>query len=98
MLEQHIESLAAEINPRGLYEGFCREFRRYVELDDYASVLRVYNQKSMIPGSNVAALCGLRNKDEYIKCVISILRSGKGEADRIASAVRRCFGIKSEKK
>lgn len=98
MLEQHIESLAAEINPRGLYESFCREFRKYVEREDYASVLRVYNQKSMIPGSNVAAMCGLRNKDEYVRYVISVLRSGRGEANRIAAAVRSCFGIKSDRK
>ncbi len=94
MLEQHIKSLATEINPRGLYESFCREFRKYVERDDYASVLRVYNQKSMISGSNVAALCGLRNKDEYVRCVISILRGGTGQASRIAQAVRNCFGLK----
>ncbi len=94
MLEQHIKSLATEINPRGLYESFCREFRKYVERDDYASVLRVYNQKSMISGSNVASLCGLRNKDEYVRCVISILRGGTGQASRIAQAVRNCFGLK----
>ena len=48
----------------------------------------------MISGSNVAALCGLRNKDEYVRCVISILRGGTGQASRIAQAVRYCFGLK----
>lgn len=97
LFEQHIASLADEINPRGLYEGFCREFRRYVETDDYAGVLRVYNQKSMISGSNVAALCGLRNKDEYIKFIINLLRAGSGQGERIRTAVRACFGDKANK-
>ena len=35
MFEQHINSLLDELNPRGLYEKFCREFRRYLETSDY---------------------------------------------------------------
>lgn len=96
MLERHIENLVDEINPRGIYEQLCREFRRYVELDDYSGVLRVYNQKSMIPGSNVAALCGLNNKDEYINAVIGLLKGERPEGDEIRKAVKRCFGIETE--
>lgn len=97
MLEQHIASLAAEINPRGIYEGLCRDFRRYVETEDYAGVLKVYNQKSMIPGSNVAALCGLKNKEEYVRCIISLLRTDTYEGNRIRRAVRQCFKIGDKK-
>lgn len=91
LFEQHIASLIDELNPRGLYENFCREFRRYAETEDYAGVLRVYNQKSMIPGSNVAALCGLKNKDEYVKAVISLLRGNSRQGERIRTAVKACF-------
>lgn len=93
MLEEHMASLVNEINPRALYEGFCRDFRRYLERDDYASVLRVYNQKSMLPGSNVATLCGLHNKEEYVAQVINLLRGEGEEAARIRRAVKKCFGI-----
>lgn len=98
LLERHIASLVDEINPRALYEGFCREFSKYVEHEDYASVLRVYNQKSMIPGSNVAALCGLRNKEEYVGRVIALLRAEGPEAERIRRAVKQCFGIERKNK
>lgn len=97
LFEQHIASLVSELNPRGLYENFCREFRRFVETDNYAGVLKVYNQKSMLSGSNVAALCGLKNKDEYIRCVISLLRGESAQGDRIREAIKNCFnksGIK----
>lgn len=94
LLEQHMANLLVEINPRGLYEGFCREFRRYVELEDYASVLKVYNQKSMIPGSNVAQLCGVNGgKDGYVKAVLSVLRENGRDAARMRAAIRNCFGI-----
>ncbi len=95
MLEEHMQALIHEINARGLYESFCKEFRRYVESDDYRSVLRVYNQKSMIPGSNVAGLCGLRTKEEYLDAILTILREDSPESERIRTAVRSCFNLNS---
>ncbi|MBO4944288.1 MAG: DUF4435 domain-containing protein [Muribaculaceae bacterium] len=93
MLEEHLQALTTEINPRGLYENFCRDFRHYVSTGDYSAILRVYNQKSMLPGSNVAALCGMKNKDEYINTILKILRQDGRGAARIRQAITRCFGL-----
>lgn len=92
-LEEHMESLVQEINPRAMYENFCREFSRYLRDDDYPAVLRVYNQKSMVPGSNVAGLCGLRDKTDYLRVILDILRDDGPEADRIRRAIISCFGF-----
>lgn len=92
-LEQHIHALIEEINPRRLYEAFCKEFRGYVDDYDYQGILRVYNQKSMIPGSNVAGLCGLANKDEYIATILKLLRRNGPEAERLRRAIRQCFNL-----
>ena len=70
-----------------------RDFRGYAEGWDYQSILRVYNQKSMVGQSNVAELCGLKNHDAYVAAIIDILRNDSAEADRIRIAVTRCFGI-----
>lgn len=93
MLEDHINDLAQEINPRGMYEAFCRDFHRYADTGDYQAVLRVYNQKSMLVTSNVASLCGVGNKDRYITSVINILKGNGRDAGRIRRAIMRCFGI-----
>lgn len=93
MLEQHMAELPAEINPRGMYEHFLADFRRYVAENDYAAVLRVYNQKSMLPNCNVAGLCGLHDKDDYIYTILRILRGNSPEAARIRTAVTACFGL-----
>ena len=93
MLEQHLTALPREINPRALYQSLCKEFQMYVSNNDYASILRVYNQKSMLPGCNVAELCGLRNKDEYLYMILKILRRDTPEARRIRNAVIRTFDI-----
>lgn len=92
-LEDHINDLAKEINPRGMYEAFCREFHGYVATGDYQNVLRVFNRKSMIPSSNVSGLCGLSNKDAYIHTIIKILKQNGKDAQRIRNAVIKCFGL-----
>lgn len=93
-LEEHMQNLVHEINPRGLYESFCREFSRIAALGDYAEVLRVYNQKAMVPRSNVSQLCGLSgSKDAYVQCIISILKTDTPEAARIRTAISRCFAL-----
>ena len=93
-LEEHLVDLMHEINPRGIYEHLCKEFHSYVSDGDYASILRVYNRKSMIPESNVARYCGLSKTDKkhYLNAILGILRkTGSKEAERITNAVRRCL-------
>ena len=94
-LETHIGGLGDEINPRGIYEQLCRDFRGYVRDKDYKSVLRVYNRKTMISESHVARLCGLKrdSMEGYIAAVIDTLRRDRPEADAIRRAVRHAFDL-----
>lgn len=92
--EQHLSGLAKELNPRGLYEQLCREFSRWTKEENYAEILKVYNQKSMLPSSNVSLLCGLNgSKESYIDCIISMLRRDPSPSNRIRRAITCCFGI-----
>ena len=93
-LEEHMQNLVNEINPRGMYEQFCRRFSQMVALEDYSGILRVYNQKSMVPRSNVGQLCGLPgSKDAYVQCVLAVLKSDRDEAEAIRKAIVMCFGL-----
>lgn len=94
-LEEHINDLCQSINPRGIYEQYCRDFRRYVSEGDYASVLRVYNRKTMLSESHVARACGLRrdDKDTYIRAILTILKDDRGPASTIRNAIRATFGL-----
>lgn len=92
-LEEHINDLLNELNPRAVYEELCREFHRYVATGDYVSVLKVFNEKSMLVNSNVAALCGLSNKEAYIRTVLNILKGDSEEAEEIRHSIKECFGI-----
>lgn len=87
-LEEHMTDLVDEINPRAIYEQFCREFHSYLQNDDYAAVLRVYNQKSMVGQSNVGPLTGTGDKRGYLTAVLNILKTNSPAAERIRAALR----------
>jgi len=97
-LEDHMVDLVNEINPRGMYESLCRQFHGYLDSGDYRSILKVYNQKQMLGESNVAQQCGLARKQDYIKLILKILKSGGRNADTIRNAIKRCFGLEPDKK
>jgi len=92
-LEDHMIDLVNEINPRGIYEMLCREFHIYEQKKNYHEVLRVYNQKLMLTQSGVAGLCGLKDRDEYVKAVLKILKGNGRDAKSIRAAIKECFGI-----
>ncbi len=93
-LEEHMQNLIYEINPRGIYDSTCKAFNRFADEADYASILCVYNQKLMIQRSNVAQLCGFTGgKEAYVQAVISVLKSDGPDAQSIRAAVIKCFGL-----
>lgn len=92
-LEQHLSELLDNISPRRIYEDFCRRFRGYLEEENYAKVLQVFNWKPMVNSSNVAPLCGYNNRDEYVAGLISLLSGTRPEAATVRHAVKTCLGI-----
>lgn len=92
-LEEHLLELPAQINPRGLYERLCNDFNRYLREEDYASILRVYNRKTMLSESHAARHVGLRkdSEDSLIRAVLALLRRDTPEAKTVRQAIRREF-------
>ncbi|MBR1543770.1 MAG: DUF4435 domain-containing protein, partial [Muribaculaceae bacterium] len=92
-LENHLTELVDEIKPRTMYEELCREFHRIESDGNYGKILQVFNQKTILTESNVAQLCGYKNKDEYIRGIISILKSDGKDAQDIRRSIKACFGL-----
>ncbi len=86
--DEHLHQLLHDINPREIYRGFLDTFQSYLDRSDYRAVLRVFNQKSMLIGCNVAQLCGYNNKYEYVDGILDTLRTDTPAAARIRAAVR----------
>lgn len=95
-LEQHLRELPSIINARSYYKKLCREFNEYIATGNYRAILRVYNQKSILPGSNVAGLCGLRDKDHYIQTILHILSHNRPQAAQIRKAIKFCLGFNDQ--
>ncbi|MDE6402919.1 MAG: DUF4435 domain-containing protein, partial [Muribaculaceae bacterium] len=94
-LEKHISGLVDEIAPRKHYDELVRLFKSYIDDRDYRGVLRVFNRKSMLPGSNISGLLGLNGRGAYVEYILRLLREDGRAAARIRSAVKECFGLKS---
>lgn len=92
-LEDHMTDLVNEINPGGIYSSLCAKFYSYLDNSDYESIIRVYNDKTVLNNCCVASQCGLNNADAYIKCILKILKSNSKYAIRIRKAVMQAFCI-----
>ena len=92
-MEQHLAELTREIAPRQMYEQMCRQFHEYADTGDYASVLKVFNRKSMLVSCNVAQLCGVKSRGAYIDGVIALLPTRCDAAEQVRTAIRRSLNI-----
>lgn len=87
-LEDHIRNLTVDFDTKGIYEELINEFRGYIKKEDYNAILRVYNQKGLLPRSKVFQLCGLSSKESYLNFIISLLKENKEEANEIRKAIK----------
>ncbi|MDD6210183.1 MAG: DUF4435 domain-containing protein [Bacteroidales bacterium] len=86
-----VEQLQSNINIEQIYYSIHKEFLDFIQKCDYNGILRVYNQKGMLPQSKVSSLCGLSNKNSYLQLVLDILHEGKEDAAIIAGAVKKAL-------
>lgn len=87
-LETHLRQLVNILNPRKQYNELFNSFHQIVNTQDYKSLLRVFNHKPLISECEVPGLLGFKNKDEYVRGVISLLKGNTEEADNIRNAIR----------
>lgn len=95
-LENHLRSLPEIINVRSQYDSLMSKFGEISRRGDYASVLKVFNHKPMLPESQLPALLGYSDKEAYIAGVLGLLKEPTPLADRMRSAMLRIFEVDPE--
>lgn len=90
-LETHLRQLINILNPRKQYNEMLRNFHGIVERKDYTSLLRVFNHKPLVSECELPSMLGYKNKEEYVKGVISILKEGDPDAEKIREAIRKAL-------
>jgi ABC-type branched-subunit amino acid transport system ATPase component len=70
-----IDSLYASIDKQNIYDNIKTEFETVLNNNDYNSILRLFNLKNaLIPQSKVCELTGIKNKEEYRKLILTLLK------------------------
>lgn len=87
-LEHHIECLSRILNPSDIYNRLHQQFMKMLQHKDYASILKVFNHKSMLAECGIDRLLGFRNVDCYISAVFAALKSAGKCAERLTAAFR----------
>ena len=91
-LTEHVERIRLNIHAEEIYKNIKEEFESYIETENYKSILRVYNQKGMLPQSRLCAICGISNKESYLNLILSILKENKEDAEAIRKAIKHSLG------
>lgn len=93
-LTEHVESIHNTVHVDEIYAGIKEKFIRFAETGDYKNILRVYNQKGMLPQSQLCKYCGISNKESYLNLVLSILKENKEDAIVIRLPSKNVYGHK----
>lgn len=92
-LTEHVESIRENIHVEDIYNEIKDKFIQYANTSDYKNILRVYNQKGILPQSRLCNLCGISNKESYLNLVLSILKENREDAVAIRSSIKDSLGI-----
>jgi hypothetical protein len=92
-LAEHVDNISKNIHVDEIYGALKSEFTSYIETNDYASILRVYNQKGTLPQSRLCGLLGISNKESYLNLILSILRENRKDAAAIRTAIKKSLGV-----
>ncbi|HLT53333.1 MAG TPA: DUF4435 domain-containing protein [Flavobacteriaceae bacterium] len=81
-----IDSTFGGIDKQTIYTQINTEFKDILTRQDYDAILRVFNLKNaLIPNSKICELTGIRNKFDYKKIIVTLLKR-KNEISNIIKA------------
>lgn len=83
-----IDTTFTSIDKQKIYDDTKSEFEAVIATKDYNAILRLFNLKNaLIPQSKVCDLTGIKNKEEYLKLVVSLLKRNDGISTTIKESI-----------
>lgn len=84
-----IDAKYGGIDRQKLFDEITADFIKIIDNKDYNGILRVFNLKNaLIPNSKVCEETGVRNKEEYKKLLISLLKKNNDTSKKIKDAIK----------
>lgn len=93
-LAEHVDMIRKNIHVTEIYNTIRETFLSYIDTENYRSILKVYNQKGMLPQSRLCNILGISNKESYLSLIISILKENKEDAEAIRSTIKEALGTR----
>ncbi len=83
-----IDGIFTSIDKQKIYDETKVDFEKVATNKDYNSVLKLFNLKNaLVPQSKVCELTGIRNKEEYLNLVITLLKRNDAVSTTIKNAI-----------
>lgn len=77
------------IERQTIFDDIRSNFQKILDNADYDSILRVFNLKNaLIPNSKVCEEIGVRNKEEYRKLIVTLMKKNNDDGKRIKEAIK----------
>lgn len=87
-LEINLSSFWTNFNVKDIYNEVLREFQDLLDSENYEGILKVFNNKGIVPNSQVIALCDLSTRnDAYLNYVIGLLKQKSDGSNNIKKAI-----------
>lgn len=87
-LETGLTTFWDGFNANEIYVEILANFQHLIDTENYNEILKVFNNKGLVPNSKVVTLCDLSTKnDAYLNYVIGILKQNDEKSERIKQAV-----------
>ena len=86
---KEIDIKYGSIDKQAIYDGIKAYFQKILDNEDYDGILRVFNLKNaLIPNSKVCEETGVRNKEEYRKLLITLLKKDDANSKLLKDAIK----------
>ncbi|GAB2796875.1 DUF4435 domain-containing protein [Rhabdobacter roseus] len=83
-----LNTMYQSIDKQNLFENIKLDFEKAASTQNYDSILQLFNLKNaLIPASKVCDLTGIRNKEEYKRLVITILKRKDIVSEQISKGI-----------
>lgn len=83
-----LSSFWADFDVEDIYNEVLSEFQNLIDSENYEGILKVFNNKGIVPNSQVIALCDLSTRNNaYLNYVIGLLKQKSDSSNIIKEAI-----------
>ncbi|RDC63312.1 DUF4435 domain-containing protein [Adhaeribacter pallidiroseus] len=92
-LKDKFANIPQFLEPETIYNEKKAHFQTLIDNNDYNGILKIYNNKGLLPECRVIQNCDLKDKEAYLNAVISLLKKNEEDGIAIRNCIRESVGL-----